>query len=75
MENLSGFYFSEGRKMSWRVGVAVGAVLALCCVFGNARGLAVMSVDLGSEWMKIGIVSVRFYIVFGILFVGCCTIF
>ena len=35
--------------------------LLLCCLFSwsPVQGLAVMSVDFGSEWMKIGIVSVR----------------
>lgn len=37
----------------------VGLLLYLLSSFHSADGIAVMSVDLGSEWMKIGIVSVR----------------
>lgn len=33
--------------------------LGLLYLSENVHGLAVMSIDLGSEWMKIGIVSVR----------------
>jgi hypothetical protein len=49
-----------------RLCVKLTALLAVgllsCC--GGADGLAVMSVDLGSEWMKIGIVSVRDFILY-----------
>jgi hypothetical protein len=34
------------------------ALLALCCMVGGAVGVAVMSVDIGSEWMKVAVVSV-----------------
>jgi len=37
-------------------GVVVGVGLLACC-FSSALGLAVMSVDIGSEWMKIAVVS------------------
>ena len=36
----------------------LGALL-LCTLLHSADCVAVMSVDLGTEWMKIGIVSVR----------------
>ena len=34
-------------------------MLLICLMSSQVSGLAVMSVDLGSEWMKIAIVSVR----------------
>lgn len=32
-------------------------LLITCCLYQNVAGIAVMSVDLGSEWMKVGIVA------------------
>jgi len=47
--------------MKSRLGAATGAIIAtilmLSCSY-EASALAVMSVDIGSEWLKIGIVSV-----------------
>jgi hypothetical protein len=34
------------------------ALVALCSMVGGAVGVAVMSVDIGSEWMKVAVVSV-----------------
>jgi hypothetical protein len=39
---------------------AVLACLAICTV-GGVAGVAVMSVDLGSEWMKVAVVSVSIF--------------
>ena len=36
-------------------------VVVLLGAVGTSYGVAVMSVDLGSEWMKIAVVSVRFF--------------
>jgi hypothetical protein len=44
--------------MKWKVGIALN-ILAVLLLSENTHGLAVMSIDLGSEWMKIGIVSVN----------------
>ena len=40
-----------------------GVALLLLGLVGGGSGLAVMSVDLGSEWMKVAVVSV-----------GCCHV-
>ncbi|XP_063910653.1 hypoxia up-regulated protein 1 [Zophobas morio] len=37
--------------------ISVGILCCLVCLFTYCESLAVMSVDLGTEWMKIGIVS------------------
>lgn len=42
----------------WKYVIALSTFLVLCLQITNVHGLAVMSVDLGSEWMKVAIVSV-----------------
>ena len=44
-----------------KVGSGVVVVLLLGLVASGASGLAVMSVDIGSEWMKVAVVSVGFF--------------
>ncbi len=34
-------------------------LVTLCCIVSSVNALAVMSVDLGTEWMKVAVVSVR----------------
>lgn len=34
------------------------SLFTICLLFGKNDGLAVMSVDIGSEWFKVAIVSV-----------------
>lgn len=60
----------RGGGRGWRIGtnnlVLTSLVVSLIVLFGSkgADGAAVMSVDLGSEWMKIGIVSVSCLLIF-----------
>lgn len=45
------------KRQGWFGGGLLLATVALCAVLRPSDGAAVMSVDLGSEWMKIGVVS------------------
>ena len=45
-------------KMMLKVRNDEGVLLVLFGLVGCGAGLAVMSVDLGSEWMKVAVVSV-----------------
>lgn len=45
------------KRQSWLGGGLLLATVALCALLRPSDGAAVMSVDLGSEWMKIGVVS------------------
>lgn len=42
----------------WKYVAALSTFLVLCFQMTTVHSLAVMSVDLGSEWMKVAIVSV-----------------
>lgn len=42
----------------WKCIIPLTTFLVLCLQITNIHSLAVMSVDIGSEWMKIAIVSV-----------------
>jgi hypothetical protein len=42
----------------WKCVTALTMFLVLSFHIVNVHGLAVMSVDIGSEWMKVAIVSV-----------------
>lgn len=42
----------------WKCFIALPMFLVLCLKITNVHSLAVMSVDIGSEWMKVAIVSV-----------------
>lgn len=46
----------------WKCVTALTTFLVLCLQIKNVHSLAVMSVDIGSEWMKVAIVSVSFFI-------------
>lgn len=50
----------------WKCVTALTAFLVLCLQITNVHSLAVMSVDIGSEWMKVAIVSVSFLYYIGI---------
>ena len=43
-------------------------VVSVLLLAGQASGLAAMSVDLGSEWMKVAVVSVRIFDQFSVNF-------
>lgn len=42
----------------WKCITALTMFLVLSLHIANVHGLAVMSIDIGSEWMKVAIVSV-----------------
>lgn len=46
----------------WKCVTALLTSLILCFQITNVHSLAVMSVDLGSEWMKVAIVSVSAHV-------------
>ena len=43
--------------------LCVALVLCSVAILSPVQGLAVMSVDFGSEWMKVAIVSVLFLLI------------
>lgn len=47
----------------WKCITVLTTFLVLCLQIANVHSLAVMSVDIGSEWMKVAIVSVSIIIV------------
>ena len=44
---------------SWRASLAASLALVLALMVASTSSVAVMSVDLGSEWMKVAVVTVR----------------
>lgn len=42
----------------WKCVTTLLALLVFCLQITNVQSLAVMSIDIGSEWMKVSIVSV-----------------
>lgn len=67
-EDMVLLIFKESFEIHFRMmKIVVG--LTLLCLAGlcqqGVKGVAVMSVDLGTEWMKVAIVSVRFNFYFG----------